>query len=136
MLAEGTTVNPEEAEPLIPYAEIRYVGIGEITIYFVSDEELSLLERGGISSTFLNLAIFFLSVAVTFFTALLLSPPPPTSGRTFIVMVVLTASTAIAGLVLILLWRRSSKDVPDTTKRIRARKGTSGGEIIKGTRIS
>lgn len=129
-------MNPEEAQPLIPYAEIRYVGIGEITIYFVSDDELSLLERGGISSTFLNLAIFFLSVAATFFTALLLSPPPPTSGRTFIVMVVLTASTAVAGLVLILLWRKSSKDVPDTIKRIRARKVASGGEIIKGTRIS
>jgi hypothetical protein len=129
-------VNPEEAQPLIPYAAIRYVGIGEITIYFVSDDELSLLEKGGISSTFLNLAILFLSVAATFFTALLLSPPPPTSGRTFIVMVVLTTSTAIAGLVLILLWRRSCKDVTDTIKRIRGRKIASGGEIIKGTRIS
>ncbi len=41
---------PEDAQPLIPYAEVRYVGIGEITIYLVADNELLLLERGGPSS--------------------------------------------------------------------------------------
>lgn len=129
-------VNPEDAQPLLPSAKIVYVGIGEITIYFVSDDELRLLERGRISSVFFNLAVAFLSVATTFFTALLLSPPPPTSVRTFVVMVVLTISTTIAGLVLLLVWWRSSADVPDTIKNIRARKITSGGKIGEGVRIS
>jgi len=127
-------VSTPDAQPLIPYTEIRYVGMGEITIYLVSDDELRLLERGGISSTFLNLAIFFMSIAASFFASLLLSPPP--SLRTFVVMVVLTISTAIAGLVLIFLWRRSSGDVTDTIRRIRARRVPSGGEIVEGTRIS
>jgi hypothetical protein len=51
-------------------------------------------------------------------------------------MVVLTASTAITGFVLFFLWRRSSGDVTDTIKRIRARRIPSGGKIIEGTRIS
>lgn len=128
-------MNPEDAQdaqPLIPSATIVYVGIGEITIYSVSDVELTLLERGRVSSILFNLAIAFLSVAATFFTALLLSPPPPTSVRTFIVMVVLTISTTIAGFVLLLVWRRTSADVPDTIKSIRARKGKIG----EGVRLS
>jgi hypothetical protein len=126
-------VNPKEAQPLIPYTEIHYVGMGEITIFLVSDDELRLLERGGTSSTFLNLAIFFTSTAASFFASLLLSPPP--SVRTFVVMVVLTTSTAIAGVVLIFLWRRSSRDVTDTIRRIRARRLPSGGEVVEGTPI-
>ena len=127
-------MNTREAQPLIPYTEIRYVGMGEITIYLVSDDELRLLERGGVSSTFLNLAIFFMSIAASFFASLLLSPPP--SIKKFLVMVVLTVSTAIAGLVLIVLWRRSSRDVLDTVRRIRARRVPPGGEVVEGTRIS
>jgi hypothetical protein len=128
-------VSTQEAQPLVPFAEIRYVGIGEITIYFVSDDELHLLERGGTSATLLNLAIFFMSTAASFFASLLLSPPP--SIRTFIVMVVLTTATAIAGLILIFLWRSSSRDVTDTISRVRAaRKVASGGEVVQGTRIS
>jgi hypothetical protein len=127
-------VSPEDAQPLIPSTEIRYVGIGEITIYFVSEDELRVLERGGTSSIFLNLAIFFMSVGASFFASLLLSPPP--SIRTFVVMVVLTVFTAIAGFVLIFLWWRSSGDATDTIKRIRARRIPPGGKIIEGTRIS
>lgn len=78
-------MSPENAQPLIPSIEIRYAGIQEITIYFVSDDELRVLERGGTSSTVLNLAIFFMSVGASFLASLLLSPPP--SIRTFTVMV-------------------------------------------------
>lgn len=110
-------MSSEDAHPLIPSTEIRYIGIGEITIYFVSDDELRVLERGGTSSTFLNLAIFFMSVGASFFASLLLSPPP--TIKTFVVMVVLTAFTAIAGFVLIILWRKSSGDATDTIKHVR-----------------
>jgi hypothetical protein len=126
-------VSTEEAQPL-PSTEIRYVGMGEITIYFVSDDELRLLERGGASSTLLNLAICFMSIGASFFASLLASPPP--SIRTFVVMVVLTASTTIAGFVLTILWMRSSRDVTDTVKRIHSRNMPPGGKTIEGTRIS
>jgi hypothetical protein len=126
-------VNPKDAQPLMPSTEIRYVGIGEITIYLVSDDELHLLGRGGVSSTFLNLAIFFLSTGATFFASLLLSPP--VSVRRFLVMVVLTISTTIAGVVLAFLWRRSSRDVADTVGRIRARRMPPGGHVVEGERI-
>ena len=40
-------MSTEDSQPIIPYAAIRYVAMGEITIYLVSDDELRLLERGG-----------------------------------------------------------------------------------------
>ena len=126
-------VNPQDAQPLIPYAEIRYVGIGEITIYLVSDDELRVLERGGPSSTLLNLAIFFASTSASFLSSLIMSPPP--SIRTFIIMVALTTTTGVAGAVLTFLWKRSSRDVADTINRIRAR-SVPPGQIVEGERIS
>ncbi len=127
-------MDQKDAQPLIPYAEIRYVGIGEITIYFVSDDELSLLEKGGASSTLLNLAIFFLSIGASFLISLLVSPSA--SIRVFMVTVVLTVTSGTAGLVLAILWRRSFKSVMETISRIRARKSLSGGKVVEGERIA
>jgi hypothetical protein len=126
-------VDPRDAQPLIPYAEIRYVGIGEITIYFVSDDELASLETGGPSSTLLNLAIFFLSTATSFLASLLVSPP--TSIRAFTVIVVITVVSGTAGLILAILWRRSTRGIKGIIDRIRARKLPSGGKVVQGERI-
>jgi hypothetical protein len=47
----------------------------------------------------------------------------------------LTISSTIAGLVLLVLWRRYSGDLTDTIRRIRARRPPSIGEkIVEGTR--
>src|ERR1019366_6584439 len=72
----------------VPPASIRYVGIGELTVYLVSDDELRMIESGGPSSTYLNLAIFFLSVGASFAASLLLSTP--SSIHRFIVVTGLT----------------------------------------------
>ena len=93
--------------------------MGEITIYLVSDDELRMVESGGPASTFLNLAIFFLSVGASFVASLLLSEPK--SMKRFVVVIVLAVGTLIAGLVLLTLWRKSSRLVTDTVDRIRAR---------------
>jgi hypothetical protein len=87
-----------------PYAEIRYVAMGEITIYLVSEDELRLIEQGEPSSTYLNLAILFLSVGASFLASLLLSEPK--SIKRFIVVIVITVGCLIAGFVLLILWRR------------------------------
>ena len=104
---------------MVPYAEVRYVAMGQLTIYLVSEDELRMIEIGGPSSTFLNLAIFFLSVAASFFVSLFLSQP--TSVYKFSAMVIVTTGCAIAGLVLSILWIRSSKGASNVIKQIRAR---------------
>ncbi|MGA9059488.1 MAG: hypothetical protein WB763_23605 [Terriglobia bacterium] len=109
----------EQPQQVVPYTRVRYVGIGQLTVYFVSEDELRMIESGGPSSTYLNLAIFFLSVGASFLVSLLLSEPK--SIYKFTVIVVLTIGTAIAGFVLLVLWLRSSKDASNAIRQIRAR---------------
>jgi hypothetical protein len=115
-----------------PYAEIRYVAMGEITIYLVSEDELRLIEQGEPSSTYLNLAILFLSVGASFLASLLLSEPK--SIKRFIVVIVITVGCLIAGFVLLILWRRFARNKADTIKRIRARRiSPSSGNVVEAS---
>jgi hypothetical protein len=103
----------------VPTTSIRYVGIGELTVYLVSDDELRMIESGGPSSTYLNLAIFFLSVGASFGASLLLSAPA--SIHRFIVVAALTIGSLIAGSILLALWFRSRLDASNVISRIRGR---------------
>jgi len=117
-----------------PRTVIRVVGMGQLTVYHVSEDELRMIEIGGPSSTYLNLAILFLSVGASFFASLSMSPP--SSIYRFTVMIELTIVSLIAGTVLLVLWRRSSKVASVVIDRIRARGAASATEnLIDGTRI-
>jgi len=108
--------------------------MGQLTFYLVSDEELRMIESGGPSSTYLNLAIGLLSVGSGIGASLVLSEP--TSIYKFIVVIALTVGSLIAGFVLLVLWLRSSKEATNTIARIRARAMMpSGAPIIEGTII-
>jgi hypothetical protein len=120
-------MDEQQPQQMVPYTKIRYVGIGQLTVYFVSDDELRMIESGGPSSVYLNLAIAFLSVAASFFVSLLLSEPK--SIYRFTVIVVLTVGSAIAGIVLLVLWLRSSKSASNVIKQIRARGIATSQEV-------
>lgn len=124
-------MNGEDPKQMVPLPNIRYVGIGQLTIYLVSEEELRMIESGGPSATYLNLAIGFLSIGSGIGASLLLSGPP-TSIYRFVVVVVVAVGSLIAGFILLLLWLRSSKDASKTIERIRSR-GSSVGTIVEGT---
>jgi hypothetical protein len=109
-----------EDKQIVPYTSVRYVGMGEIVIYLVSDDELRTLERGDPSSTYLNLAIFFLSAATSFLASLLVTQPK-TLGA-FVVMVVITVLAFMVGTVLAVLWWKTSGKVSEVVQRIRDRK--------------
>ncbi len=55
---------------------VRRARIGRLNIYEVSDSELQLLERGSPESLYLNFAIFLLSAALSFLTALFTTEIP------------------------------------------------------------
>jgi len=78
--------------------------IDQLKIYEISEAELESLERGSPESLFLNLGIFFLSSAAPFLIALLTTKIEP--DRLFYVFVIVTMIGFIAGLVLMLLWKR------------------------------
>jgi orotate phosphoribosyltransferase len=124
-------MDEQQPQQMVPYTKIRYVGIGQLTVYFVSEDELRMLESGEPSSVYLNLAIAFLSIGASFFISLLLSEPQ--SIYKFTVIVVLTVGTVIAGIVLLVLWLRSSKNASNVIKQIRARGISTSQEVmVKG----
>ena len=110
--------NPnDDPAPLVP--AIRRARLDKLSIFEVSESELETLERGSPDSLFLNLAIFVLSVAISFSTAL--GTTTITSDRVFNVFVIVTVIGYIAGVTFGLLWWRSHKSVKSVAKKIRNR---------------
>jgi hypothetical protein len=121
----------DQPESIAPYTRVRYLGIGDITLYAVTDDDLHTLERGGGASTLLALWTFFASVAISFLASFLVSDI--NSLRVFIVFVVLIIGCAIAAIITFVLWKRASGDLKATIARIRERgMSRSAGEVIEG----
>jgi len=38
---------PEDSQELVPPTSIRYIGLGQLKVYLVSEDELRLIEGGG-----------------------------------------------------------------------------------------
>ncbi len=87
--------------------------------YEVTEEELVALERGGVSSLYLNLGIFFLSTASSFLVTL--CTVTFSSDRMYAVFWLVFLTSAIASLVLLVLWWRLRKGKTETAKTIRER---------------
>lgn len=121
----------QDSNPLVPAPIVKYVGFGQLILYLVSDQELLLIESGGPSATYLNLAIGFLSVGTGITVSLLLAGIPASVYK-FSAVVILEVATLIAGTILLVLWKRSDKDAKHTIARIRAR---GSGPPIDGTVI-
>jgi hypothetical protein len=117
---------PSQAMPAV---QIRYVGIGQLTLYLVSEDELRMIETGGPSATLLNLAVGFLFLAAGLLGSLLLSEPSKSLYK-FNVFVILLVCSFIAGGVLLIVWSRFRKDASETTKRIRKRAIPSAGATV------
>ena len=82
--------------------EVRRATITTLNIYEVSEDELEKLTQRAPDPICLNLAIFLLTVFVSFLSVLLSSPIA--SNRTFVVFVVITIIAAVVGLVLLCVW--------------------------------
>jgi hypothetical protein len=118
----------EGQEPII-----RVVPMGTITIYHVSEDELRLIEAGGPSSVYLNFAIGLLSVGVSFGTNLALAEIK--SLRVYLAFVVVNVISLLAGLVLLVLWRRESKASRTTIQTIRARAVPAPGTLAAESQV-
>lgn len=87
--------------------------------YEITEDELERLESGGSDPVFLNVAIFSISVALSFFITLLTVKME--SNKLFIIFLVVTIIGFLAGFVLLILWWRSRRSVKDLVKRIKER---------------
>jgi hypothetical protein len=113
----------------MPAVQIRYVGIGQLTLYVVSEDELRMLESGGPSATLLNLAIGFFFLASGLFGTLMLSEPSRSIYK-FTVFIVLLVSSLFAGVVLLIVWTHFRKDASEAIERIRKRAIPSAGTPV------
>lgn len=93
--------------------------VDSVSVYEVTESELSILENGPPSSIYLNFAIFLLSVAASFLITL--STTNIASDRVFTIFVVVTAVGFIAGLLLLLIWYRSHRSLSAIIQTIKKR---------------
>ncbi len=113
----------------MPAVEIRYVGIGQLTLYIISEDELRMIETGGPSATLLNFAVGFLFLSAGLLGSLMLTEQPKSIYK-FNVFVILLVASCITGLILLVLWSRFRKDASKTIDRIRERALRSAGATI------
>lgn len=93
--------------------------VDSLSIFEITDYELELLEQGSPNSIFLNFAVFFISIATSFFITLL--TVDISSVKLFSVFVILTVIGFFAGLLLLVLWYRTRSKIRNLIKRIKAR---------------
>lgn len=103
---------------LPPVVEIRRGSYKELTLYDVEETELDLLAQGSPDSLYLNFAIFLLSAAVSFFTALLTAV---LSDRIFTVFVIITCLGFIMGILLLAIWLKKRRSISALVRKIRDR---------------
>ncbi|WP_139690639.1 hypothetical protein [Aeromonas sobria] len=98
---------------------IRRAYIQQLTIYEISEDELKALESGSPVSLHLNFAVFLLSVAMSFFTALLTTNFP--SDRIFTTFVVVLSVSFLIGMFLLILWFKEHISGSSIGTRVRNR---------------
>jgi hypothetical protein len=112
------TPNDISSPMLPPVVEIRRGSYKELTLYDVEESELELLAQGSPDSLYLKFAIFLLSAAVSFLTALLTAV---LSDRIFTVFVVITCLGFIVGVLLLVIWLRKRRSISVLVQKIRDR---------------
>ena len=91
-----------------------------ITVYEVSDSELTVLEKGSGASVYLNWGIFFLGVVLTSIPNLFLIDRS-SYGVCFSVMLFICICSGFAALIMLVLYRSTSNEYKDTLMKIKNR---------------
>ncbi len=94
-----------------------------LSLYEITDYELEILEQGSPSSAYLNFAIMFFTIVLSFLATLVTIDMP--AGHAFTVFSVLTVFGFGSSAVLFELWRRTRSRTKDVCKKIRARVPTA-----------
>lgn len=110
--------NPNQSDEKGP--KIRRGKVDSLTIYEVTESELEVVERGSPSSTYLNIGIALVTLALSFLTTLL-TVDLKEKQQLYTLFTLLTIVGLIVGFILLILWWRTKNDVDDVLKDIRSR---------------
>ena len=100
--------------------KVKHGKVDSLSIYHVTDDELSLIEQGSPNSLFLNFAIFLLSVGTSFLITLLTVDIDPTTA-TFVIFVLVAIVSYCVGFFLSIFWFKSRKSLSKVFKKIKNR---------------
>jgi len=106
-------------EDNIEHIHVKRAKVDSLSLYEVTESELHELERGGQDDVMLNIAIFLLSTAISFFISLLTTSIP--SLKTYCVFVVVTIVGAVGAVILLVLWNRTRKSKALIVQQIKDR---------------
>lgn len=107
----------QQSQEFLP--EIRRARLGRLTIFEVSESELTLIEKGSPDSIYLNFAIALLTTAISLTVVLVTAALESTV--LLLVFVVCTVLGYICGLLLLALWWRTRSSVSECIDAIRRR---------------
>jgi hypothetical protein len=127
-------VEDDQLQKGFPPVAVRIVAMGELTVYMVSDQDLTAIERGSPASTMAGLANTLFSITAGLLGSLLLAGAPQ-SIYSFTVFTVLMSVCFVGGAILLILSRRYKSEQSAVIKRIRAGKGVPKAPPIEAQQI-
>lgn len=98
---------------------IRHAKVDSLCIYEITEDELISLEQGSPGSTYLNFAIFLLSIAIALLATLFTTKIE--SDRTYLTFVVFIVIGFILGIFFFIKWIIAYISTTPTSKKIRGR---------------
>jgi hypothetical protein len=93
--------------------------VDSLSLYEITDYELGILERGTPAGLFFNFAVFLLSSAISFLTALLTTEIK--SSRTYTLFLLITIVGFVVGAILLALWYKQRQSTSDLISQIKSR---------------
>lgn len=112
-------MSPTKNENQSEVIRVRRARVDSITVYDVTEQELTQLEQGGGGGLYLNLCLALVSVAVSFLIAV--TTTSIISNRQFTIFVVVTAIGFLGAIVFGVLWYRCHESVAAVVSAIKGR---------------
>jgi|SRR5690554_1320288 amino acid transporter len=118
VIEQFTKKNNESSGEIGP--KIKRGRYDSLELYEVSESELTIIERGSPSSTYLNFAIFLLSIASSFLTTLL-TVDLSSKMTLFTIFTVICVIGYLIGVFLVILWFQNKNEFKKIIEKIRER---------------
>ena len=116
----GAIVHPNQEESG-EKIDVRRRKISAVTIYDVTESELTILEKGTEASVWLNFFIGSISIAVSFLVALLTVDWGSSITITHIVFICITIIMFLSSIICFVFWKKGKGEHTMTVKTIRER---------------
>lgn len=100
-------------------SKVKIIKAGEIKVYELKEHEIDILEKGAPNSTYLNLAIAFISLGLPLLFNIVASNYK--TDKEYYTSLMIGGISLGVGFVFVVLWRKSENPVKETIRNIKNR---------------